>query len=209
MTDDFGPEPQELHEQVNEQIEAVREELAQDRATERRDRQWLNLLGLSTGIFSALAAIAAMQAGYLANEGTLAQIKAADAWSFYQAQSTKRHLAESDVLLLTSLQRPIPADLQSQIQMLKQKQATLQTEAQTLQQESANKLQQHELFARSVAALQVAISLGAVAVLLRKRTVWYVSLGIAAIGLSFMVAASLPSAAVHSDNSSKNEATSG
>ncbi len=157
--------------------------LAQDRATERRDQQWLNLLGLSTAILSALAAIAAMQAGYLANEGTLAQLKAADAWSDYQAQSTKRHLAESDILSLTSLQRPIPTDLQSQIQTLQQKQAALQIEAQTLQQESANELQQHELFARSVAALQVAISLGAVAVLLRKRAVWYVSLGIAAIGL--------------------------
>jgi hypothetical protein len=190
MSEDFGPEPHELNEEVTEQIEEVREELSRDRAEEHRDRQWLNLIGLSTGILSALAAIAAMQAGYLANEGTLAQIKAADEWALYQAQSTKRHLAESNVLLLQSLQRPIPTELNSQIQTLQQKQATIQTEAQKLEQESATDSYRHELFARSVAALQIAISLGAVAVLLRKRAVWYISLSIAAIGLGFMVAGS-------------------
>jgi len=190
MSEDFGPEPHELNEEVTEQIEEVREELSRDRAEEHRDRQWLNLIGLSTGILSALAAIAAMQPGYLANEGTLAQIKAADEWALYQAQSTKRHLAESNVLLLQSLQRPIPTELNSQIQTLQQKQATIQTEAQKLEQESATDSYRHELFARSVAALQIAISLGAVAVLLRKRAVWYISLSIAAIGLGFMVAGS-------------------
>jgi len=192
MSEDIGPEPHELHEQVTEQIEKVSEELANDRAEEHRDRQWLNLIGLSTGILSALAAISAMQAGYLANEGTLAQIRAADEWEFYQAQSTKRHLAESDVLLLQSLQRPIPAVLNSQIQTLKQKQAVIQAEARKLQQESATDLHRHEFFARSVTALQIAISLGAVAVLLRKRMVWYCSLSLAVIGLGFMVAGSLP-----------------
>jgi hypothetical protein len=193
MTDDIGPEPQALHEKVAEQIEAVREELSTEQAEAQQDRQWLSLIGLSTGILSALAAIAAMQAGYLANEGTLAQIRASDAWAFYQAQSTKRHLAESDVLLLKSLQRPIPAELTSQIQTLQQKQATIQSTARKLQAESTENLHRHELFARSVAALQVAISLGAVAVLLRKRSVWYLGLGLAVIGLGFMVMGSLPS----------------
>ncbi len=158
VTDDFGPEPHELHEQVTEQIEEVRKELAKDRAEERRDRQWLNLIGLSTGILSALAAIAAMQRGYLATEGTLAQIKASDQWAFYQAQSTKRHLAESNVLLLQSLQRPVPAELNNQIQTLRQKQTEIQTEARRLQQEATQNLHRHEFFARSVASLQIAIS---------------------------------------------------
>lgn len=192
MTEDIGPEPHELHEQVTEQIEEVSEELAQDRAEKERDRQWLNSIGLSTGILSAVAAIAAMQAGYLANEGTLTQIRAADEWAFYQAQSTKRHLAESNVLLLQSLQRPIPATLNSQIQTLKQKQTKIQTEARKLQQESAIDLHRHEFFARSVTALQIAISLGAVAVLLRKRAVWYFSLSLALVGIGFTIAGSLP-----------------
>lgn len=133
-----------------------------------------------------------MQGGYLANEGTLAQIKAADGWAFYQAQSTKRHVAEADVLLLQSLQRPIPTALTREIETLKQKQTTLQAQAQKLQEESAIDLQRHERFAHSVAALQIAISLGAVAVLLRKRIVWYLSLSLAVVGLGFMVAGGLP-----------------
>ena len=52
--------------------------ISEQEAGDSTNRLWLNQVGLSTGILSALAAIAAMQAGYLANKGTLAQIHAND-----------------------------------------------------------------------------------------------------------------------------------
>ena len=193
MNEELGPEPQELQSQVMEAVEEVKEELAKEKALEQQNRQWFNLIGLSTGILSGLAAIASMQAGGLANEGMLAQIHATDKWAFYQAKSTKRHLNESTVTVLQSLQKPIPAQLTAEIAKLRQQQQEIQTEAQKLQAESLASLHRHELFARSVAALQVGISLGAVAALLRRRVVWYLGLGIGTIGIGLMVAGTLPS----------------
>lgn len=192
MTDELGPEPQELQEQVKEAVEEVREGFAQEKVLQQQDRQWLNLIGLSTGILSGLAAIAAMQAGSLANEGMSAQIRSTDQWAFYQAESTKRRVDESTVTILRALQKPVPSEMTAEIRRLQQQQQALQTEAKKLEIESQQNLHRHEMFARSVAALQIGISLGAVAALLRKRSVWYLGLGIAAVGIGFMVVGTLP-----------------
>ncbi len=187
MSDDFGPEPHELQEQVGDVLEDVKKELSEQKAKDSQNRLWLNQIGLSTGILSALAAIAAMQAGYLANEGTIAQIHANDQWALYQARSTKRHLYQSTVSILQALQKPVPPAITAEITKLdKQKQET-QAEALKLETEADVNLQRHESFAHSVAALQIGISLGAVAALLRQRRVWYLGLGIAAFGLGFMI----------------------
>ena len=44
-----------------------------------------------------------------------------------------------------------------------------------------------------MAALQVGISMGAIAALTRKQLVWYVGLGISAIGIGFAIAGTFPS----------------
>jgi hypothetical protein len=192
MSEELGPEPHELQEQVLDTIGELKEDLAEEKAEAEKERQGLNLIALSTGILSALAAIAAMTAGSLANEGMVAQMRATDQWAFYQAKSTKRHLNESTATLLKAQQKTVPAELTAEINKLRTEQNEIQAEAQKLQSESEENLHRHELFARSVAALQVGISLGAVAALLRKPLVWYLGLGIAAIGIGFMVVGSLP-----------------
>jgi Domain of unknown function (DUF4337) len=193
MEEDLGREPGEMQEDTIEALKEMKEELSEARAEERQDRQSLNLIGLSTAIFSTLAAIAAMQGGYFANEGMLAQIKASNQWSFYQAKSTKHHIEESNLLLLQALQKPVPAKTTNELNKLTKDQQEIQKEAQKLQSESEQNLQHHELFARSVTALQVAISMGAIAALTKKRSIWYVGLGIAVIGIGFMVTGTLPS----------------
>lgn len=192
MTEEFGPEPHELAEQANETLEDIKKELSERETKESQNRLWLNQIGLSTGILSALAAIAAMQAGYLANEGTLAQIHANDQWALYQARSTKRHLDESTVGILQALGKPVPSALRAEMTKLGKQQQESQTEARRLETEADVDLQRHESFAHSVAALQIAISLGAVAALLRQRLVWYLGLGIGVLGICFMVWGAYP-----------------
>ncbi len=193
MPEELGPEAHELQEQVLDTIGEVKEELAKEKAEEKKERRGLNRIALSTGILSALAAIAAMTAGSLANEGMLAQMQATDQWAFYQAKSTKRHLDENTIAILKTLQKPVPPELPAEVAKLRSAQEEIQKEAQKLQVESQENLRRHELFAHSVAALQVGISLGAIAALLRKPAVWYLGLSIAAIGIGFMVMGSIPS----------------
>ena len=193
MEEDLGREPQEMQEDASEVLKEMKEELAEEKAEQLQERKSLNLIGLSTAILSTLAAIAAMQGGYFANEGMLAQIKSSNSWSLFQSKSTKRHIEESTVTLLQSLQKPIPNKTTIEIDKLNREQQETQAEAQKLQLESSRDLQRHELFARSVAALQVGISMGAIAALTRKQIIWYAGLGISAIGIGFMVVGSLPS----------------
>jgi Domain of unknown function (DUF4337) len=193
MEEDLGREPDAMQDDTLEALKDMKEELAEEKAEQRQESQSLNLIGLSTAIFSTLAAIAAMQGGYFANEGMLAQIKSSDSWSQYQAKSTKRHIEESKVTLLQALQKPVPSKTTTEIAKLDRQQQDLQQEAQKLQVEAEQDLAHHELFARSVAALQVGISMGAISALTRKKLVWYIGLGISAIGIGFMVAGTLPS----------------
>ena len=189
---EFGPEPHELEEQVTDSLEDLKKEISEQEARDSTNRLWLNQIGLSTGILSALAAIAAMQAGYLANEGTLAQIHANDQWALYQARATKDHLDESTVTILHALQKPVPPAIAAEITKLRREQQESQIEARRLETEADVDLRRHESFAHSVAALQIGISLGAVAALLRQRRVWYLGLGIAALGIGFMILGTYP-----------------
>ena len=193
MEEDLGREPAEMQDDTIEALKEMKEELAEERSEQRQERQSLNLIGLSTAIFSTLAAIAAMQGGYFANEGMLSQIRSSNSWSQFQAKSTKRHIEESNVTILQALQKPVPAKTTTELDKLNREQQKIGQEARKLQAESAQNLARHELFARSVAALQVGISMGAIAALTRKQIVWYVGLGIATIGIGFMVARTLPS----------------
>lgn len=193
MEEDLGREPVEMQDDTIEALKEMKEELAEERSEQRQERQSLNFIGLSTAIFSTLAAIAAMQGGYFANEGMLSQIKSSNSWSQFQAKSTKRHIEESNVTILQALQKPVPAKTTAELDKLNREQQEIGQEAQKLQAESAQNLARHELFARSVAALQVGISMGAIAALTRKQRIWYVGLGIATIGIGFMVAGTLPS----------------
>ena len=193
MEENLGREPAEMQEDTAEALKDMKEELAEERSEQRQERRSLNLIGLSTAIFSTLAAIAAMQGGYFANEGMLSQIKSSDSWSQYQAKSTKRHIEESNVALLQALQKPVPTRTTTEIGKLDRQQQEIGQEARKLQAEAEQDLARHELFARSVAALQVGISMGAIAALTRKQAIWYVGLGISAIGIGFMVAGTLPS----------------
>ncbi len=206
MTDDFGPEPHETAEQVADSLKEVQEQLSEERVKESQDRLWINQIGLSTGILSALAAIASMQGGYLASEGMLAQIRANDQWALYQARSSKRHQDESTVAILQALQKPVSPAVTAEISKLSQQQKDSQTEARKLETEAGVNLQQHESFAHSVAALQIGISLGAVAALLRQRRVWYLGLGIAALGVGFIIWGAYPR--VHESKASLPTATS-
>ena len=193
MEENLGREPVEMQDDTIEALKEMKEELAEERSEQRQERRSLNLIGLSTAIFSTLAAIAAMQGGYFANEGMLAQIKSSNSWSQFQAKSTKRHIEESNVTFLQALQKPVPAKTTTEIDKLNREQQEIGQEARKLQAEAEQDLARHELFARSVAALQVGISMGAIAALTRKQTIWYVGLGIATIGIGFMVAGTLPS----------------
>lgn len=183
---------QHMQEHVSEIVEELKEEIHHEQQEQAKNSKWLNQVAVSTGIFAALAAIAALQANFLAEEGMVAQMKAADQWSFYQAKSTKIHIQESAATILQTLEKKVPETITKKSDQLEKDKTEIYHQAQASQKESQTYFQHHQFMAYSVAALQVAISLSAVAALIRRKSLWYAGFGLAAIGLGFMLIGNLP-----------------
>ena len=185
-------EVNEQIQQLQEQVHEVAHEIHKQQEKQSHESHWIGQVAVSTGIFAGLAAIAAMQGNFLAEEGMINQIKAADNWAWYQAKSTKSQIQQSSQAVLQSMGKPIPASLAEKADQLDQDQKTLRQKAERLQAESESNFASYELFVYCVAALQVAISLASLATLMKIPKLWYMSLGLAVLGVGFMICGSIP-----------------
>jgi hypothetical protein len=164
--------------------EAIKEEL------EHEDRRFLRVIALTTALFAALAAIASLRAGATVNdalvlktEAARLQSEASDQWAFYQAKGIKAAVQEASRTSWLSIGKEPPAEYGEKQQRYAEEQVEIQNKAKELEKQRDEKsaeadqlLHRHHGFADSVAIIQVAIALGAVAALGRNKFVWLVSL---------------------------------
>jgi Spy/CpxP family protein refolding chaperone len=147
---------------------------------------WTSAVALSAAILAVLAAVASLLAGHHANEAMLEQMQASDAWAFYQAKSIKASVLDTRLQLLAAMNKPgTDSD--------RQKLATYEDDGKKIEEQgkeneaaSRKHMERHNGLARAVTVLQVAIALAAIAVLTRKRNVWFGALGLGAIGAVFI-----------------------
>jgi hypothetical protein len=165
----------------------------------------LKRIALSTALFAALAAIAALKAGATVNEAlvlkteaTRLQAEASDQWAYYQAKGIKAAVAEASRTSWLAIAKEPPAEYADKQKRYGEEQKEIQKKAHELEKERDKKseeadhlLHHHHGFASAVALFQVAIALGAVAALTKSRPVWGASLllGVAATVLFFVTLA--------------------
>ena len=183
-----GPEieTEKLHEAIHEQLE-------------HEGGSFLKRIALTTALFAALAAIAALQAGATVNEAlvlkteaTRLQAEASDQWAYYQAKGIKAATSEAARTSWLAIAKEPPAEYAEKQKRYGVEQAEIQKKARELEKERDAKsseadhlLHRHHRFANAVALFQVSIALGAVAALTKSRPVWIGSLllGVAATAL--------------------------
>jgi hypothetical protein len=165
----------------------------------------LRAIALTTALLAALAAIASLLAGSTVNEAlvlkseaTKLQAQASDQWAYYQAKGIKAAVAGSTAASYVAAGRPVPDTLKNagvrytlQQKEIADKARELEKERDAKDTEASGLLGRHHRFAYAVAMLQVAIALGAVAALTRRRMVWWFSTAIGVGGLIFLVVAML------------------
>lgn len=186
-------------------LDRVREAI--DSELEREGGRLLRAIALTTALLAALAAIASLLAGSTVNEAlvlkseaTRLQAQASDQWAYYQAKGIKAAIATSTTAAYLAAGRPVPESLgttaaryaRDQVQIA-DKARELERERDARETEASALLAHHHGFAYSVAMLQVAIALGAVAALTRRRAVWLFSAVLGAAGLAFLAVALLRS----------------
>jgi len=153
-------------------------------------------IALTTALLAALGAGAALKSGDTVNralvlktEAGRLQAEASDQWAYYQAKGIKGQVQEASRSAWLAAGKTPPPELdaavkkyasdQKEIEMVAREKEHARDEA---SREADELLERHHHFANSVAFIQVAIALGAVAALTQARLVWYGSLIIGVVG---------------------------
>jgi len=172
-----------------EEIEVPTEHLHEhmEHSAEETKEKWVLGVALSSALLAVFAAVASLMAGHHANEAMIDQIRASDQWSYYQAKGVKAAVLGSKIELLDALHRNISKSDLEKVRQYKEEQDKITEEAKKDQESSEAHLAHHVILARAVTLFQVAIAVGAIAALARRRAFWYVSLGFGAVGVFFFI----------------------
>ncbi len=148
---------------------------------------WMGQVALSTAMIAVIAAISALLAGHHSNEALISQIQSSDNWSHYQSKSIKASLLNvKNDLIVEMGKQPKTTDLEKAAEY-KKDQDEISEKAKEKAHESEHHLGAHVILAKSVTLFQIAIAISAISVLTRRKSFWYGSLGVAAIGVVFFV----------------------
>jgi lipopolysaccharide export LptBFGC system permease protein LptF len=166
-----------------------------EHAAKHGGESWTLGVALSSALLAALAAVASLQAGHHANEAMVAQIEAANQWSYFQSKSIKEAQLKAKMDIFTALDKPVIEGDKKKAEEYAADKEKIQKSAEEKEKEAAHELKTHTVFARSVTMFQIAISVGAIAALTKRRRFWLVSLVCGAVGLVFFIQSYLAAAA--------------
>ena len=157
----------------------------------QHSQSWTLGVALSSALLASLAAVASLTAGHYANEAMMLQVESANQWSYFQSKSIKEAQLKSKADILEALGKPVSDTDKDKAAEYKEDKDKIQKVAETLQKQAKHHLLKHQVLARSVTLFQIAIAVGAISVLTKRKPFWFVSLGFGAVGLIFIVQAVL------------------
>jgi hypothetical protein len=157
-----------LHETIEERVEE---------AVEKKEKKGSMYIAISTALMAVLAALASLMAGHHSDEAVIEQIKASDHWAFFQAKGIK---ADIHALSPTAATDTMAAHY-------KHDQEEISAEAKSEEASSKDHLEHHHVLASSVTLFQISIAISAIAILTRRKQLWWVSMVISGVGIVFFV----------------------
>jgi hypothetical protein len=192
------------------ELKAFIAELKADRATQKEKEQreaWTKYTAISLVFIAVLAAIATQWSGKYSsrvltnlNDSTFYQAEASDQWSYYQAKSIKQNLYEAMRELETAGETSNPAGRQTReafeakIAKYKADEAQIMAEAKKLEQQRndartrASAASEHGSgMGNAIAIFQIAIALGSICLVTKRKPLWFLSLLLAALATVKMV----------------------
>jgi len=183
--------PEEIEVDVDKLHETIKEEL------NREGGSFLKRIALTTAVFAAFAAVAALQAAGTVNEALLlkteatrAQAEASDQWAYYQAKGIKATVEQASREAWVAANRTPPEEFARTAQRYAREQEEIQNAAREKEAErdarsteADHLLRRHRGFADAVALLQIGIALGAVAALTAARPMWWCSIAAGSSGI--------------------------
>ena len=157
--------------------------------------EWNKYLAITTAILAVFAAVASLFSGSFANDALLQkndavlnQSKASDQWNYYQAKGIKKNLAEA------FYEQNKTDTLKSAARNYGNEQKDIQKQALSYEQQvkvandkSTTLFEKHHQEALAVTFFQIAIALSAMSALLKRKSFWLFSMGLALVGGFFFI----------------------
>jgi Domain of unknown function (DUF4337) len=169
---------EKIHEQSNEHAHHILKE---------GKEKWVLFVALSTALIAVLAAITGLMAGAHADDAMLCQIRSSDQWAFYEAKSIKSDiLISSNKTLMAMGKQPVAEDA-AKVIANKKDQVDIKKKAEDFAKESDMHTEKHSIFARGVTLFQISIAIGAISIIVKRKSLWLVSMGFACIGIFFLL----------------------
>ncbi|MBF0491340.1 MAG: DUF4337 domain-containing protein [Deltaproteobacteria bacterium] len=164
-----------LHEEMQHQAEEVY----------KSKEKWILGVALSSALLAVFAAISSLMAGHYANEAMILQMKSSDQWAFYQAKDTRIAILQTKQDLLAGLRSP-PQEEVKKLQEYQNEKEAIRHEAEKTGKESDVSFKIHNRLARSVTLFQIAIAIGAISALTKKKPFWLFSIVFGIGGIYFL-----------------------
>jgi hypothetical protein len=172
-------------EMIEDQTENVKEHITHA-VTHKFQEKNVMLYAITSAFYAIFAATTSLLAGYYSNEAMIEQMKSTDQWSYYQAKSIKMNIAESKIELQKSLKVRTDKNTLNKIENYKTEIAAISEKAKEKEVLSEAYLKKHVSFSRSVTLFQIAIGMTAFAILIKRRSFWYISMTFALGGMYFL-----------------------
>lgn len=176
MPEEIEVPTEHLHEKMHEEVHGHGEGHGHGGAG------WIARVAVSSALLAVAAAISALLAGHHANEAILEQMKATDQWQYYQAKSIKLAVLQGGNELLEADGKPVSDKRKGKVNEYQTEMKEIEEKGHELEESSEHHMGRHVWIARSVTAFQIAIALGAIAVLAKRPKLWWLSLGLGALG---------------------------
>jgi Domain of unknown function (DUF4337) len=170
---------------------SVEEEL-QEHAEHAKD-PFDKRVALTMAVIAAVMAVVSVMGHILTTEELLNQQKASDQWSYYQAKDIRRYESDiaRDVMAAVSAGPAAVNKYAANVDRYDKERGEIQNEARKLEEEShvhgAQALRTHigEVF------LEIAIVLASLAILTKRRPMWFASMGSGMLGAAIAATAAL------------------
>jgi uncharacterized membrane protein len=202
-----GPEPQELMDQVEENVhrrhEEAESELGKEKSASRRHSANHMRSAITAAILAVCAAIGSLLSGHAANDAILLQSKASDQWSYYQAKSTKGHLYEVNRTLVEAFMqmsqtgksgpgadkplKDLTSQIESKMKGYDKDKKEVEDKAVDLEKESAHAFAAHEMYSFGVACFQIGIVMASVSILVESAPLYMLSIAGGVVGVILLI----------------------
>jgi hypothetical protein len=184
-------------------VAELRAEHVAQKEKEKRER-WTKYVSLTMVVIAVLAAVATLKGGGFStrtlkemNEATFNQTQASDQWSYYQAKSIKQNLYELELEHLNAAPEPdaaAEAKLKARLDKYDKDKADITAlakkfeDARDAARKTATSAAEHsKRMGLSITLFQVAISLGAMCLIVKKKPLWFAAMIFGALAAAQMV----------------------